>query len=97
MSKYKIGDKVRIKSIEWYNQNKDSFGLVLSDNDTNVFCYNMQKHCGEELTVRHISENGRYVLTDNEGSGTRDIYICGHGQSGCLKKGNNYHEKEKKK
>ena len=60
MSKYKIGDKVRIKSIEWYNQNKDSFGLVLSDNDTNVFCYNMQKHCGEELTVRHISENGRY-------------------------------------
>lgn len=42
MSKYKIGDKVRIKSIEWYNQNKDSFGLVLSDNDTNVFCYNMQ-------------------------------------------------------
>lgn len=25
------------------------------------------------------------------------IYICGHGQSGCLKKGNNYHEKEKKK
>lgn len=28
MSKYKIGDKVRIKSIEWYNQNKDSFGLV---------------------------------------------------------------------
>ena len=19
-------------------------------------------------------------------------YICGHGQSGCLKKGNNYHE-----
>ena len=64
MSKYKIGDKVRIKSIEWYNQNKDSFGLVLSDNDTNVFCYNMQKHCGEELTVRHISENGRYVLMD---------------------------------
>ena len=96
MSKYKIGDKVRIKSIEWYNQNKDSFGLVLSDNDTNVFCYNMQKHCGEELTVRHISENGRYVLTDNEGSGTRDLYMC-HGQSGCLKKGNNYHEKEKKK
>ena len=39
------------------------------------FCYNMQKHCGEELTVRHISENGRYVLTDNEGSGTRDLYM----------------------
>ena len=45
------------------------------ENDTNVFCYNMQKHCGEELTVRHISENGRYVLTDNEGSGTRELYM----------------------
>lgn len=40
-----------------------------------LFCYNMQKHCGEELTVRHISENGRYVLTDNEGSGTRELYM----------------------
>ena len=75
MSKYKIGDKVRIKSIEWYNQNKDSFGLVLSVNDTNVFCYNMQKHCCVEITVRHISDNGRYVLTDNEGSGTRELYM----------------------
>lgn len=76
MSKYKVGDKVRIKSIEWYNQNKDSHGLVLNrDKDKNVFCYNMQRHCGEELTIRHISENGIYVLTDNEGIGTRELYM----------------------
>lgn len=29
----------------------------------------------KELTVRHISENGRYILTDNEGSGTRELYM----------------------
>ena len=38
MNKYNVGDKVRIKSIDWYNQNKDSYGLVLNrDKDMNVF------------------------------------------------------------
>lgn len=76
MSKYKVGDRVRIKSLEWYNQNKDSHGLVFNrSNDMNVFSSNMQEHCGEILTIRHVSGNGRYILTDNEGTGTRELYM----------------------
>lgn len=41
----------------------------------NVFSSNMQEHCGEILTIRHVSENGRYTLTDNEGTGTRELYM----------------------
>ena len=26
--KYKIGDRVRIKSIDWYNENKDKNGYI---------------------------------------------------------------------
>ena len=43
--KYKVGDKVRVKSLEWYNQSKDSDGdIYLNDfgiyfvNDMSVFC-----------------------------------------------------------
>ena len=36
--KYKVGDKVRIKSLDWYNENKDEFGVVLVENGDYMFC-----------------------------------------------------------
>ena len=50
--KYKIGDKVRIKSLDWYNQNKDENGFVLCgnrifDNYMSVFCGSVVTICGE--------------------------------------------------
>ena len=44
--KYKVGDKVRIKSIDWYNENKDENGNVhcgdkVFDNYMSVFCGNV--------------------------------------------------------
>lgn len=49
--KYKVGDKVKIKSFEWYNQNKDDDGFVhcgdrIFDNYMSVFCGSVVTICG---------------------------------------------------
>lgn len=50
--KYKPGDKVRIKSLDWYNTNKDETGRVMCDYIG--FCKEMTKYCGEVLTIMTI-------------------------------------------
>ena len=47
--KYKIGDKVRIKSLDWYNQNKDQHGRVACG--YHVFTEEMSKFCGCTMIV----------------------------------------------
>jgi hypothetical protein len=50
--KYKPGDKVRIKSFDWYNANKDEEGRVRCN--FIYFCKDMMKYCGKELTIDFI-------------------------------------------
>ena len=50
--KYKPGDKVKIKSLEWYNANKDEDGRVMFDYIG--FCKEMTKYCGAVLTIMTI-------------------------------------------
>lgn len=50
--KYKPGDKVRIKSLDWYNENKDENGRVLCSYIG--FCKEMTKYCGKVLTIMTI-------------------------------------------
>ena len=50
--KYKPGDKVRIKSFDWYNANKDEDGRVMCDYIG--FCKEMAKYCGAVLTIMTI-------------------------------------------
>ena len=50
--KYKPGDKVRIKSFDWYNANKDETGRVMCDYIG--FCQEMTKYCGTVLTIMTI-------------------------------------------
>ena len=53
--KYKIGDKVRVKSLEWYNENKGERGDVNLPNI--IFVSNMSKFCGQEYTICDVKTN----------------------------------------
>jgi hypothetical protein len=57
--KYKVGDKVRIKSVEWYNENKDKDGvvnLILSSNSRYNLVESMTAFCGKVVTIGHVDE-----------------------------------------
>ena len=48
--KYKVGDRVRIKSIDWYNENKSkSHGTVACGGK--YFDYDMREWCGKTMTI----------------------------------------------
>ena len=67
-SKYKIGQKVRVKSIDWYNNNQDSFGCVSIGNKKPKFTYSMSKYCGLVLTIDDHSEyEGEYYMIEDDG------------------------------
>lgn len=55
--KYKVGDVVKVKSLEWYNENKDERGYVRSANSTATFVECMSKYCGKEATIVDVSDN----------------------------------------
>lgn len=52
--KYNVGDKVRIKSLDWYNENKDKDGFV--DFSTSVFVPGMSQFCGKIVTIEDVFE-----------------------------------------
>ena len=58
--KYEVGDKVRIKSLDWYNENKNERGLICFDN-TN-FIPEMSQYCGKILTINQIVEEYKHYL-----------------------------------
>lgn len=61
---YKIGDKVKIKSLDWYNTNKDGFGLIFCNN----ICFDekMIEFCGKTVTIVAQRDNKYYyIMEDN--------------------------------
>lgn len=69
--KYKVGDRVRIKSLDWYNRNKDDYGSIYAGNG---FCFwkNMVRHCGEIMKITIVkvdpedSNKGYYFMENSE-------------------------------
>ena len=73
--KYKVGDKVKIKSLEWYNQNKEyEYGFyvknILLDNECGfhvnniLFDNEMSKCCSKTAVITKANENSLYYKID---------------------------------
>ena len=71
--KYKVGDKVLIKSLDWYNKNKTKHGDIWFDNA--VFTGGQSLYCGCELTIRLVT-NDRYYVNENDYYWTDDMIEC---------------------
>ena len=74
--KYKVGDKVQIKSLDWYNANRnDDWGSIELPNGN--FYPSMAKYCGEVLTIIGIHKNGIYITKEGESFNWTDEMIEG--------------------
>lgn len=60
--KYKVGDRVRIKSIDWYNKHCDEFGIVNCKEQ--YFVEFMTPYCGSILTII-VKEECGYLMNGN--------------------------------
>ena len=58
---YQVGDKVRIKSIDWYNENKDANNGVRCGN----FTFYAAQYCGFTVTIALVNVNaGCYIMKE---------------------------------
>lgn len=63
--KYKTGDKVRIKSLDWYNRNKTENGII-RNNDDPWFVPPMAKYLGCEAIVHRKCEDSYQLIINGE-------------------------------
>lgn len=61
----KVGDKVRIKSREWYEKNKDSMGYV---NVPEIFVPQMAEYCGGIHKIKEIIKSRGNCIYKLEGT-----------------------------
>ena len=68
--RYKQGDRVRVKSLAWYNENKDKYGNVILPH----FCFasDMAVHCGKVYTISMVLTDW-YYLAEVEGGWTDEM------------------------
>ena len=72
--RFKPGDRVRIKSLDWYNKNKNEYGEV--DCGLQAFTEEMALCCSKVLTISRIASNDSYFM-DGEGFWWNDDMIEG--------------------
>ena len=58
--KYKVGDKVKINSLVWYNKNRNEYSSVVQNGIS--FTYSMSEYCGKTATITEVQMNGENPL-----------------------------------
>lgn len=62
--KFKEGDIVRIKSLDWYNNNKDKNGNVIVTGYSCSFTKALSEFCGKCLVIEKVEDTGGIYLND---------------------------------
>ena len=60
--RFKVGDRVKIKSLDWYNENKDEYGYI--DCGSRSFFIKMSDCCGKIATIKEICKTNCYHLEE---------------------------------
>ena len=58
-TKFKVGDIVKVKSLDWYNKHKGENGYIIVERN-HPFTEEMKEFCGKYFCINDISENGIY-------------------------------------
>ena len=72
--RYKVGERVRIKSLDWYNENNDGSGILSYKISGVPFTSDMAKYCGSIVTInRAYAESNsclgdRYYIKEDDGN-----------------------------
>lgn len=70
VGKYKVGDAVQIKSLEWYNENKSNSGFIGGGEHARLFVPAMSQYCGRTALITDYvpGEKGCYRLSNLDGN-----------------------------
>ena len=72
--KYKEGDRILIKSLDWYNANKDEYGYI--DCGSREFFTKMSDLCGKIATIKEICKTNCYRLEEYDFDWTDEMIEC---------------------
>lgn len=82
--KYKVGDKVKIKSLDWYNKNKGPDGAVHIRGEYADYNFTIEdtKWCGMTMTIIDTADHGHsYIMKEDE----YGYYMCDEMIEGFVK------------
>ena len=63
--KYKVGDKVKIKSLSWYNKNRNEYSFVVQNRFS--FTYSMSEYCGKIAAIASVGSDNEHYIIDIDG------------------------------
>ena len=71
--KYKVGDKVRVKSLEWYNNNTPNADFICCEKFI-PFTQSMSIFCDCVMTIKSIERGNIYLVEENLFAWTEDMF-----------------------
>lgn len=79
--KYNVGDRVLVKSLEWYNENKKADGAV---NVPQSFVMGMCGYCGRVVTIVHKGWDYYYIREDSSNYAWSDEMFEDLADASCI-------------